>query len=84
MNLTAQSEHRSSLSPDTPDLAQLKNENPETATDDITAANDDFLVTAFGQLNQQLELMKIQDGYILYDLQNFISYEACFDYHTLV
>jgi len=93
MNLTAHSKYRSSLSPHTPDLAQLKNEDRETAADDITMGNDEFLVTASGQLNQQSELIKILDGYpivsagdgyILYDLRNRISYEACFDYHTFV
>jgi len=94
MNLAAHSKHRSSLSPHTPDLAQLKNEDRDTTRfSDIMAGNDDFLVTAFGQLHQQSELIKIQDeypivsagdGYILYDLRNRISYEACFDYHTFV
>lgn len=61
------------------DLAQLKNKNRDTAAqfDEITAGNDYFLVTAFGQLNQQPELKKILDkypvvgqgdGFVLYDL----------------
>ena len=70
-----------SLWPLNTDLAQLKNEDRNTAVrfKDITAGNDYFLVTAFGQLNQQPELKKILDGYpviskgdgyILYDLRN--------------
>lgn len=62
------------------DLAALKNGTRDTAArfDEITAGNDYFLVTAFGQLNQQPELKKILDGYpivaegdgyILYDLR---------------
>ena len=58
MNFTAHSERRSSLSSHTADLAQLKNEDR-----DIMAGNEDFLVTAFSQLNQQSELKKILDGY---------------------
>lgn len=63
------------------DLAQLKNENRDTAArfGEITAGNDYFLVTAFGQFNQQPELKKILsqyqvaaqgDGYILYDIRH--------------
>ena len=64
MNLTAHSKYRSSLSPHTPDLAQLKNEDRDTTRfSDIMAGNDEFLVNAFGQLNQQSELIKILDGY---------------------
>jgi 4-amino-4-deoxy-L-arabinose transferase-like glycosyltransferase len=70
-----------SLWPLNTDLAQLKNENRDTAArfHDITAGNDYFLVTAFGQWNQQPELKKILDeypivsegdGYILYDIRN--------------
>jgi len=62
------------------DLAQLKNADRDTAArfDEITEGNDYFLVTAFGQLNQQPELKKILDehpvvdqgdGFILYDLR---------------
>ena len=62
------------------DLAELKNEDRDTAArfDEITEGNDYFLVTAFGQLNQQPELRKILaeypvvaegDGFILYDLR---------------
>lgn len=62
------------------DLAKLKNENRDTAArfHEITDGNQYFLVTAFGQLNQQPELKKILDGYpvvgegdgfILYDLR---------------
>ncbi len=61
------------------DLAQIKNGDRDTAAkfDEITAGNDYFLVTAFGQLNQQPALKKILDGYpivgqgdgfVLYDL----------------
>ncbi len=61
------------------DLAQIKNANRDTAAqfDEITAGNDYFLVTAFGQLNQQPALKKILDqypivgqgdGFVLYDL----------------
>lgn len=70
-----------SLWPLNTDLAQLKNENRDTAArfHDITAGNDYFLVTAFGQWNQQPELKRILDeypivsegdGYILYDIRN--------------
>lgn len=62
-------------------LSQLKNGNRDTAVrfDEITAGNDYFLVTAFGQFNQQPELKKILsqypiiaqgDGYILYDIHH--------------
>ncbi len=62
------------------DLAQLKNADRDTAArfNEITESNDYFLVTAFGQLNQQPELKKILeerpvvdqgDGFILYDLR---------------
>ena len=62
------------------DLAQLKNANRDTAArfNEITEGNEYFLVTAFGQLNQQPELKKILeeypvagegDGFILYDLR---------------
>jgi 4-amino-4-deoxy-L-arabinose transferase-like glycosyltransferase len=62
------------------DLAQIKNANRDTAAqfDEIIAGNDYFLVTAFGQLNQQPALKKILDehpvvdqgdGFILYDLR---------------
>lgn len=70
-----------SLWPLNTDLADLKNENRDTAArfDEITAGNDYFLVTAFGQFNQQPELKKILsqhpvvaqgNGYILYDLRH--------------
>lgn len=62
------------------DLSQVKNPDKNLAANfaDLTAGNDYFLVTAFGQLNKQPELKKILDGYaiaaqgdgyILYDLQ---------------
>ena len=62
------------------DLAKLKKENRDTAArfHEITNGNEYFLVTAFGQLNQQPELKNILDGYpvvsegdgfILYDLR---------------
>jgi hypothetical protein len=62
------------------DLAKLKKENRDTAVrfHEITDGNEYFLVTAFGQFNQQPELKKILDGYpvvgegdgfILYDLR---------------
>jgi len=68
-----------SLWPLDTDLAQIKNANRDTAAqfDEITAGNDYFLVTAFGQLNQQPALKKILDqypivgqgdGFVLYDL----------------
>jgi 4-amino-4-deoxy-L-arabinose transferase-like glycosyltransferase len=70
-----------SLWPLNTELAQLKNENRDTAArfHDITAGNDYFLVTAFGQWNQQPELKKILseypivsegNGYILYDIRS--------------
>jgi hypothetical protein len=62
-------------------LTQLKAENRDTAArfNEITAGNDYFLVTAFGQFNQQPGLKKILsqypivaqgDGYILYDIHH--------------
>jgi 4-amino-4-deoxy-L-arabinose transferase-like glycosyltransferase len=62
-------------------LSQLKNGSRDTAArfDEITAGNDYFLVTAFGQFNQQPDLKKILsqypivaqgDGYILYDIHH--------------
>jgi 4-amino-4-deoxy-L-arabinose transferase-like glycosyltransferase len=62
-------------------LTQLKTENRDTAArfTEITAGNDYFLVTAFGQFNQQPGLKKILsqypivaqgDGYILYDIHH--------------
>jgi 4-amino-4-deoxy-L-arabinose transferase-like glycosyltransferase len=63
------------------DLAALKNENRDTAArfNQITDGNAYFLVTAFGQLNQQPELGRILDeypvvdegdGFVLYDLRH--------------
>jgi 4-amino-4-deoxy-L-arabinose transferase-like glycosyltransferase len=60
------------------DLAQLKNGNRDTAArfDEITADNDYFLVTAFGQLNQQPELKKILDGYpVVSDGDSYVLYD---------
>lgn len=62
------------------DLAQLKNEDRDPARrfDEITEGNNYFLVTAFGQLNQQPDLKRILDeypvveegdGFVLYDLR---------------
>lgn len=73
-------ERKVDLWPLNTDLAQLKNENRDTAArfHEITDGNDYFLVTAFGQLNQQPELRRILneypvvdegDGFILYDLR---------------
>jgi len=72
--------HKVSLWPLNTDLAQLKNEDRDPAGrfDEITDGNDYFLVTAFGQLNQQPELKRILDeypvleegdGFVLYDLR---------------
>ena len=69
-----------SLWPLNTDLAELKNEDRDTARrfEEITAGDDYFLVTAFGQFNQQPELKKILanypmvgqgDGFVLYDLR---------------
>ncbi len=61
------------------DLASVRNSNRDLAArfGDITAGKDLFLVTAFGQLDNQPDLKKILDGYtvasqgdgyVLYDL----------------
>jgi 4-amino-4-deoxy-L-arabinose transferase-like glycosyltransferase len=62
------------------DLADLRNQDRDPASrfDEITAGNDYFLVTAFGQLDKQPGLKKILDqypvtaegdGFVLYDLR---------------
>ena len=69
-----------SLWPLNTDLAELRNEDRDPAGrfDEITAGQDYFLVTAFGQLDKQPELKQILDGYpiaaegdgyVLYDLR---------------
>jgi hypothetical protein len=69
-----------SLWPLSTDLAELRNEDRDPASrfDEITAGQDYFLVTAFGQLEKQPELQQILDaypiaaegdGYVLYDLR---------------
>ncbi len=70
-----------SLWPLSTDLSEVKNGSRDLAAKftDLTAGNDYFLVTAFGQLDRQPNLRKILDGYtvaaqgdgfILYDLRH--------------
>jgi hypothetical protein len=55
------------LWPAATDLAQLRNSQRDLAArfSEITAGDDYFLVTAFGQLDGQPDLKKILDGYAL-------------------
>jgi len=56
-----------SLWPLSTDLAAVRNADRDTAArfSEITAGDDYFLVTAFGQLDKQPALKKILDGYLI-------------------